>query len=65
MASSAIKIISPLNQKITHYGKCIYLNDGTGEFEFTPALNDICGRWQIEIQDTVSDLKTVKTFEVK
>ena len=61
----SVSIISPLNQTIPYYNKCIYLNNGAGEFEFIPALNDICGQWQIEVQDTVSGLKTIKTFEVK
>ena len=61
----SVSIISPLNQTVAYYGKCVYLANGTGEFEFIPALNDICGQWQIEVQDTVSGEKTVKTFEIK
>ena len=62
--SVRISVQAPDGRDQVHYGKILYLKNGTGEFVLRTALNDPVGKWQVTAEEIVSGKRAVHSFRM-
>lgn len=62
---AAVSVYNPKGEKITYYESNCGIKSDIGHYDFTTALNELQGKWKVEIREVFSGLKAVKYFEVK
>ncbi|MBE6374328.1 MAG: hypothetical protein E7055_19975 [Lentisphaerae bacterium] len=62
--SVRISVQAPDGRDQAHYGKILYLKNGTGEFVLRTALNDPLGKWQVTAEEIISGKRAVHLFRM-
>lgn len=62
--SVRIRVLAPDGRELTHYGKILYLKNGTGEFVLRTAFNDPPGQWKVTAEEIISGKRAVHSFQL-
>lgn len=63
--SVRIRVLAPNGRELTHYGKILYLKNGTGQFVLRTAFNDPPGQWQVTAEEIISGKRAVHSFQLE
>jgi hypothetical protein len=53
------------NGKRNEYSGYYAAKNGTCKIKFIPAQNDVCGKWNVEVEELSSSMKEKKSFDIK
>ncbi len=60
----SIAVYDPSGKKIEYYGGNCDIINNTGEYQFSTAINDMAGRWKVEIREAISGKKVLLNFDL-
>ncbi len=62
--SVRIRVLAPDGRELAHYGKILYLKNGTGKFVLRTAFDDPPGQWQVTAEEIISGKRSVHSFRL-